>query len=204
MSRMLVAFRLPWTGHGRKVVSEPGSGNSPVDNTGNTREVFARFYEECMPKVYRYIHYRVTNIHLAEDLTSAVFEKALDGFKRYRSSQASFLTWLMTIARNTVIDYYRRQDKRKTVPLEEIGDMSSDNPSPEQSVIHREQLHILKVCMAGLSPQEQEIISCKFGAEMTNRQIAVIISLTESNIGTILYRAVRRLRDCFRKWQNGR
>lgn len=174
-----------------------------AENTGSTREVFAGLYEQYMPGVYKYINYRVGNVHLAEDLTSAVFEKALAGFSRYRLERASFFTWLMSIARHMVIDHYRMMGRRKNMPLEEASDISSDTLSPEQGAVKREELQRLQLCLAGLSQQEQEIVSCKFGAEMTNRQIAGVLSLSESNIGTILYRAVRKLRDCFREWQNG-
>jgi len=48
-----------------------------AENTGSAREVFAGLHEQYMPSVYKYINYRADNVHLAEDLTSAVFEKAL-------------------------------------------------------------------------------------------------------------------------------
>ena len=89
------------------------------------------------------------------------------------------------------------------MPLEEASEISSNNASPEQEALKSEELKRLRFCLAGLSQQEQEIISCKFGADMTNRHIAGMLSLSESNVGTMLYRAVRRLRDCFREWQNG-
>lgn len=183
---------------------EPEVNVDPAGTSGNTAEVFAGLYEQHMPAVYRYIHYRVGNMHMAEDLTSAVFEKALTGFRRYQKDKATFLTWLMTITRNTVIDHYRRQGRRKEVNLEDANNVSSDNPSPEQEAVRIEELQRLRFCLARLSLQEQEIVSCKFGAEMKNRQVAGMLSLSESNVGTILYRAVRKLRDCFREWENGK
>lgn len=174
-----------------------------AENTGSDREVFAGLYEQYMPGVYQYINYRVGNVYLAEDLTSAVFEKALTAFSRYQSDRASFFTWLISIARHMIIDHYRMIGRRKNISLDEANDISSDTLSPEQEAVKREELQRLQLCLAGLSQQEQEIVSCKFGAEMTNRQIAGVLSLSESNIGTILYRAVRKLRDCFREWQNG-
>ena len=184
-------------------MKESEDGAYLAENTGSAREVFAGLYEQYMPSVYKYMNYRVGNVHLAEDLTSAVFEKALAGFSRYQSDRASFFTWLISIARNMVIDHYRMMSRRKNMPLEEASDISSDTLSPEQEAVKREELQRLQLCLAELSKQEQEIISCKFGAEMTNRQIAGVLSLSESNIGTILFRAVRKLRDCFREWQNG-
>ena len=62
---------------------------------------------------------------------------------------------------------------------------------------------MLKRCIARLSPPEQEIVSLKYSSEMTNRQIAGMLGLTESNVGVILYRAVRKLRSEFAGWENG-
>jgi RNA polymerase sigma-70 factor (ECF subfamily) len=55
----------------------------------------------------------------------------------------------------------------------------------------------LKVCLSQLTLQEQEIIAMKFGGEMTNREIAKTLGLSDSNVGIIIYRAVRKLRDSF-------
>jgi len=167
-------------------------------------EVFAGLYEQYMPGVYKYIRYRVANVHLAEDLTSAVFEKALAGFGRYEKDRASFFTWVMTIARRVVIDHYRQQSGRRDMSLDKAGDIASGDSSLEQDAVKREELLRLQVCLARLSEHEQEIVSCKFGAEMNNRQVAGVLSLSESNVGTILYRVVRKLRDCFREWENGK
>ncbi|MBI2860558.1 MAG: sigma-70 family RNA polymerase sigma factor [Chloroflexi bacterium] len=177
--------------------------NVDLAGTSAAAGVFARLYEQHLPAVYRYIHYRVSDVQLAEDLTSAVFEKALAGFQRYHSDQAAFLTWLLTISRNAVIDHYRRRARRHEVALDEAGDVLPGGSSPEQEAIRNEELQRLQFCLARLSRQEQEIVSSKFGAEMNNRQIAGVLGLSESNIGTILYRAVRKLRDCFREWEYG-
>ena len=168
----------------------------------NGKEAFAELYEQYLSRVFRYISYRVGDIHLAEDLTSDVFVKALAGFSRYRSDKASFSTWLLSIARHTVIDHYRMSSKRHTIPLEEAAEVPSESASPEEEAVRREERQRLQACLAGLPQQEQEIISLKFGAELTNRQIAGMLSLSESNVGTILYRAVRRLRDSFREGQD--
>jgi RNA polymerase sigma factor (sigma-70 family) len=166
-------------------------------------EVFAELYEEYLPKVYRYISYRIRDEHTAEDLTSVVFEKALTKFKSYSSDKAKFSTWIFTIARNTLIDHYRVSSKEKTVQLEEAVNQISSSVSPEDESDRAEEMLILKSCLAELSHTEQEIISLKFGSEMTNRQIARMLSLGESNVGIILYRAVRKLRDGFGGRQNG-
>ena len=184
----------------------PGKPEAHSDSARDVRsgtEVFAELYEQYLPKVFRYIGYRVGDIHLAEDLTAEVFEKALMGFSSYRSEKASFSTWLLSIARHTVIDHHRASGKRQTIPLEKAAEMSSESVSPEEEAVSREEQQRLQAYLAGLPQQEQEIISLKFGAELTNRQTAKVLGLSESNVGTKLYRAVRKLRDSFKGWQNG-
>ena len=182
--------------------SEGRPGAHAGGHIRSARETFTELYEQYLPRVFRYISYRVSNTQLAEDLTSGVFEKALMGFSSYRSDKASFFTWLLSIARNTVTDNYRVSGRRQTVPLEEATEMASES-APDEEVVRKEERQRLQVCLAGLPPQEQEIISLKFGAELNNRQIAGMLSLSESNVGTHLYRSVRKLRDCSRGWQNG-
>jgi RNA polymerase sigma-70 factor (ECF subfamily) len=169
----------------------------------STAEAFAEFYNIYLPKIFRYICYKVSDTHLAEDLTSTVFEKALTNFKSYHSEQAKFSTWLFRIARNTLIDHFRVSGKRKTVPLGEIDNEPKSTDTPEQAFLEKEETQILRQCVSKLSPKEQEIISLKFGAEMNNRQIAGLLGLSDSNVGVILYRAVRKLRADFTGWRDG-
>jgi RNA polymerase sigma-70 factor (ECF subfamily) len=171
----------------------------PNKKAGNTRETFAELYEYYMPKVFRYINYQVGDMDLAEDLTSAVFEKVLTKLDSYRSNKAAFSTWLMTIARNTVIDHYRVKSRKITISIEEIFEPASGDISPEEEVIRKEELQRLDTYLKELFPQEREIISLKFGAELNNRQIAKILDVSESNVGTKLYRAIRKLRDKFKE-----
>ena len=76
----------------------------------STADAFTEFYRVYLPKVFRYISYKIADTHLAEDLTSAVFEKALTKFKSYDENKAAFSTWIFRIARNTL-------RKLKVLPL---------------------------------------------------------------------------------------
>jgi RNA polymerase sigma-70 factor (ECF subfamily) len=166
-------------------------------NTSSERETFTELYEEYMPKVFRYIQARVNNIPLAEDLTSATFEKALVNFEKYSKDRASFSTWIFSIARNTFVDFYRVESRRQVTSLEEATEVVSKDLSSEEEVEKKEELQRLKRCLSQLPEEEQEIVHLKFQGELNNRQIAKMLSLTESNVGTKLYRAVRKLRESF-------
>ena len=175
-----------------------------VEKLGSSSaERFAELYEEYLPRVYRYVAYRINDVPTAEDLTSMVFEKALTNFKSYDTRKAQFSTWVFTIARNTLTDYFRTHHNKQTVNLEDPAALNLAGPSLEDESERSDDVHWLKNCLARLSQPEQEIISLKFGAEMTNRQIAAQLSLSESNVAVIIFRAVRKLRDDFKGRSNG-
>jgi RNA polymerase sigma-70 factor (ECF subfamily) len=172
--------------------------------TRGTREIFAELYEEFLPRVFRYIRYRVNSEEVTEDLTSVVFEKALTNFEKYSKEKATFSTWIFSIARNAVIDHYRTQARRPSLSLEKAEiEVPSNEPLPVETLEKMEEREKLRECISRLPAEEQEIIALKFGSGMNNRQIAKTMGLSESNVGTRLYRAVRKLRDSFRKAENG-
>ena len=70
----------------------------------------------------------------------------------------------------------------------------SNNPSPEEMVSKGQDLVVLQQIVAELPEREQEILALKYGAELTNRQIARQMGLSSVNVRIILYRTIRKLR----------
>ncbi len=181
----------------------PGRESSDtVEQAKNRREAFEEMYDTCMPKVYRYVSYRTGNASIAEDITADVFEKALKHFDSYRKEKASQATWLMAIARNAITDYFRREGKVQVVREDDAPEEVSKDPEVEEQVERQEEVHQLRLCLAGLPKIDQDIISLKFGAGLNNREIARALQVSESNVGTRLYRAVQRLREAFKGWEH--
>ncbi len=170
----------------------------------STAELFGGLYEQYLPKVFQYVNYRVGDRTAAEDLTSDIFNKALTNFTKYDSGKATFSTWIFSIARNTIIDYYRRRGREKKLQGEVQPKDITFSKSVEEEASRSEEIQKLHDCLTRLSPNEQELVSLKFSSEMTNREISRITGLSESNVGTIICRAVRKLRDEFSGWQDER
>ncbi len=150
-------------------------------------------YAEQLPRVYNFFRYRVGHGPVAEDLTSLTFEKAWQARGRYRRDLAAFSTWLMAIARNVAVDHYRFRALRKAAPLEEAEGLPGPL-SPEALAIQRSDGERLAQLLATLPDRERELIALKYGAGLTNREIARQLKMTESNVGTILHRTIQRLR----------
>lgn len=148
-------------------------------------------YADFLPRVYRFFCYRVGDGPSAEDLTSATFEKAWRARDGYRNDLAAFSTWLFSIARNVVIDYFRVH--KDTLPLDEA--LVAGEHAMEADVEQRDDFTRLLQLMSELPPRERDLLALKFGAEQSHRQIARILGLSEPNVAVIAHRAVKRLRD---------
>ncbi len=155
-------------------------------------------YREELPRIYNFFRYRFGNRSSAEDLTSVTFEKAWRARHRYRQERAAVSTWLLAIARNVAVDHLRQL--RPEIPLDEAEAGARDDETPETAALRTSQHRRLWSLLAALPAREQELLSLKYGAGATNRAIANLTGLSESNVGTILHRTVIALRA---SWHEG-
>jgi len=149
-------------------------------------------YAEQLPRVYNFFRYRFGPSMDAEDLTARTFEKAWQARHRYRRDVAGFATWLLAIARNVAVDHVRA--RRHHLPLEAAAAVAGPTRTPEDAVVQGSEEARLGRLLAALPDRERELLALKYGAGMTNRAIARVTGLSESNVGTILHRAVQTLR----------
>ena len=155
---------------------------------------FDELYNYYFPRVYNYVHYRVADFHVCEDLTSQIFEKLFSRLNYYQSGKAAFSAWLFSIARHTIADYYRSQARTHYTSLEITVELIDSEPDPSDIVAFNEtQQHLLKA-LASLTQRERDIIALKFWSGSSNRDIATLAGISESNTAVILFRAMRRLR----------
>lgn len=148
-------------------------------------------YADLEPRIYNYFRYRIGEDLASQDLTAVTFEKAWRGRMRFRRNLGAFSTWIFTIARNTAIDYFR-QTRRET-PLDEGHDLV-EPASVEDEVQHRQETSRLLSILGKMPTREGELIALKYGGKLTNREIAKLTHLSESNVGAILSRAIQKLR----------
>ena len=149
-------------------------------------------FQENLPRVYNYFLYRVNNRQLAEDLTSATFERAWSNRAKYREDIAGFSTWLFTIAHHVAVDYYRKR-KPKMLNIDDIYHLSTQE-TPEKIIQIQFEKEELARIISDLPERDQEIVSLKYGAGLNNREIADLLNLSESNVGTLAHRLVKQIR----------
>ncbi|MFC4314517.1 sigma-70 family RNA polymerase sigma factor [Steroidobacter flavus] len=149
-------------------------------------------YADQLPRIYNYFRFRLGGGAEVEDLTARTFEKAWSARSRYRRDLAGFSTWLFRIAQNVGTDHLR--SRRPHAPLDVAVDLAAE-VTPESQAARDSDLLRLGRLTARLSEREQELIALKYGAALNNRQIAGLTGLSESNVGTLLYRIVQTLRS---------
>jgi RNA polymerase sigma factor (sigma-70 family) len=151
---------------------------------------FTEVYQEHVFRVYGFIAYRVRSAADAEDLTQLTFEKALRAWPRFDPRRATASTWLLSIARNVIIDRHRAE--RGAVALDDVPEAQLGvDPTFEDALGHAAEL---APALATLSARDREIVGLRFGADLTGPEIAQLTGLTLANVQQILSRSLRRLR----------
>ena len=154
-------------------------------------------FTEQLPRVYNFFLYKGVGREVAQDLTASTFERAWRGRRRFHPQRGTPEVWLLGIARNVWREHVRRNGRRPQVVALEDNLEALNDPSPEEAVTLAQDRERLRWLLARLPDREQEIIALKYGAGLTNRQIAALVGLTESHVGTLLHRTVQRLRHLF-------
>lgn len=157
-------------------------------------QAFIALYDRYFERVYNYVRYRCDEPALCDDLTAMIFELALTRIKGYRAELGPFGAWLFGIARNAVNYNLRVQKRQKWQPLDDLDDQPDEALTPEQALMDAEVQDELLVALQHVSERERDLIGLKFAAQLTNRRIAELTGLSESNVGVILYRAIHKLR----------
>ena len=148
-------------------------------------------FAEQLPRVVSFFRYRLGDDADAEDLAARTFEKAWSARHGYQRDPTGFSTWLLTIARNVAIDHLRAREPHRPHHRAALASPATT----EQEIERQADAQHLAALLAALPPRQRELIAMKYGAEMANRAIARATGLSESNVETILRRAVDALRD---------
>jgi RNA polymerase sigma factor (sigma-70 family) len=113
----------------------------------------------------------------------------------YRPERGAFAPWLFSVARNTLNSHLRAQQMRRWVSLGAVTEQATPAATLEEIAIRNEQLAQMMAVIAKMDERSRDMIALKFGAGLTNRRIAQLTGLSESNVGVILYRAIGHIRN---------
>ena len=155
-----------------------------------------RIFETWYDRVYSFTLFRVGNTYDAEDITSEVFVRAAKSLWRYNPEKAGLSTWLFTIALNEIRRHCKK--RRDEAPLEHAEDLPSPDTA-QDSVLANEQTKALSAALARLDERQRTVVLLRYYSEMSSREIAHALKLTETNVSTILSRGIKNLKNLLEK-----
>ena len=149
-----------------------------------------RVFLDYREKVRRYISGKVQNIHDVEDLTSDVFVKVYEKLEKFDGEKASVSTWVYTITRNTVIDFYRTNKTCEELPETLVSDDCVD-----ENVIREESLSELCDALESLDERSRDLIIFHYYKGLTLKEIAEKMSISYSYAKLLHNNALAKLKD---------
>ena len=159
-------------------------------------------YSEYHDKVYAYIRGKVNNNEDAEDITSDVFHKVQKKLADYDEGKASVSTWVYTIARNSVIDFYRVSHQTDELPDELSEEIASDDET-DGALLRRETLQELAEALLKLSPDEKDIIVLHYYEGMSLADIQKKTGLSYGQVKLRHNSALKAMRKFFSQKTSG-
>ncbi len=158
-------------------------------------EAFGTLYEQLSPAVFRFMIAHVSNAHDAEDLTADVFMRAWEALPRYRQQGVPFLAYLLRIARNLLIDFYRKKENNiQTEAVEdnfEIPDKTVGLLENMQAFQDRQELYL---ALRNLREEHRTVLVLRFIEGYDVEKTAYLMERTQSGVRVLTHRALSSLR----------
>ena len=156
-----------------------------------TWQRFEALYRSSRDDVYAYVATMLRDRAAAEDVTALAFERAYRRRRTFDRRRGDERAWLFGIARNAALDELRRRRRLATLAAEP-EDLDAAAVEDGGDVALRRTA--VQRALAELSARERELIALKFHAGLSNRELARVLGLSESNAGTQLHRTIQKLR----------
>jgi RNA polymerase sigma-70 factor (ECF subfamily) len=182
-----------------KALQREGDGSDPGLEPGwvdaavaGDSGAFTRLYDQHVDRIYRHILYRIGNRVDAEDVTQQVFLQAWRAIARYERRTTPFVAWLLTIAHNSVVNFYRRA--RVTDPIDLELPTTGRWADPEAATMAVFDQLAVRRAILRLKPDQQQVILMRFAENIEYADIAAALGKKEGNIRVIQHRALVELK----------
>lgn len=152
---------------------------------------FSEIYEQNYNAIYKYVYFRVTDVAIAEDITSDTFVRLVRKIDTF-TPKRPILAWLYTIAGNLVKDHYRRSSRASFTELDER--LSSGKNDPLLATHTELNADYLKQALSKLTEEQRMVIILKFVEARSNADVGRVLGKSEGAIKSLQHRALDSLR----------
>lgn len=162
------------------------------------KQAFIKAYDLYVDQIYRFVYFKIGNREEAEDLCSAVFLKAWNHILKGGLKDSKTLKALLyKIARNSIIDHYRKNKDRETVSLDADNAIQiiDENQNISKSLDAKADILVLESKLPELKDEYREIIILRFINELSVKEIADILEKPRGGVRVLIFRALKALRE---------
>ena len=152
---------------------------------------FKGFYNEHRENLFSYLMRLTGDYYLSNDILQESFTRCLEHY----GSRTRNVSLLYTIARNTLFDHFRRS-RRDYHQVENLEDTTNNQ---EHALMVREEYRQVLAGMQKLDKDERDILALTLSGELTYKEIASILSISQGNVKVKVHRARTKLREILRK-----
>jgi RNA polymerase sigma factor (sigma-70 family) len=152
---------------------------------------FDALYRDARDDVFAYTATLLRDSAAAEDVTAQAFERAYQRRSRFDARRGSPRAWLFGIARNAALDELRRRKRAATAELPE----PPSEPGPDEAAELAAERDAVRRALGTLPAKDRELIALKYHADLTNGDIAEVLGVNANHVGTLLHRAMTKLRE---------
>lgn len=180
-----------WRGSLRKFLS--------VSSHEDARRVI---YEMFYDRVYRTAYYIVRDVHLAQDVLQESFIKAFRNLHNLEDG-AQLEPWLMTIVRNTAIDFLRKKYKRNEMSFDNVILENSEHRDSVEDIVDRKlMIEDMRDTIKEMKSEYQEVLQLKYQRGLHDKEIAACLDVSLGTVKSRLFRARNKLRELFGTEEN--
>jgi RNA polymerase sigma factor (sigma-70 family) len=169
--------------------THPGTGESA--SSPNAWERFELLYRSSRDDIFAYVCTLLGDRAAAEDITALAFERAYRRRLTFDRRRGEERAWLFGIARNAALDELRRRKRLASLVADpqDVAEVGLDDGA--EVALRRT---AVRAALSQLPARDREVIALKFHAGLRNTELARVLGISETAAGTLLYRAMEKLR----------
>ncbi|MDQ6985110.1 MAG: RNA polymerase sigma factor [Candidatus Dojkabacteria bacterium] len=172
----------------KRVIEKAKNGDS------KSRE---KLYREHFKSLYIFVRHKVNTNERAEDIVSESFLRAFEKLENFKGN-SSFKSWLYTIGKHLVYDWYKSKDKTALVDDENLDYLRDENNETEDNESQKSKVEnekIIKALLGSLKPRYKEVLELRFLLNYSLKETAKIMETTVGNVKVLQNRAIKKAKE---------
>lgn len=153
-------------------------------------EIMRKAYEEYADVLFRYCFFKLSNREEALDAVQEVFTRTWAYFRGGQEIR-NIRSFLFRVARNLIIDFYRRE---KVYTLSALEEREADPPQSPDDAVRNAEVSVVRAALGKLPEHYREVLTLRYFSGFSPREIAELLDESENAVSVRLHRALARLR----------